>query len=55
MNAFELGFFSELEKLATVEDGTLSFPKKKFLTDFRVKEPAAITLRISTRPTKTVE
>lgn len=29
MNAFELGFFSELEKLATVEDGTLSFPKKK--------------------------
>jgi len=28
MNHFEYGFFDELEKIATVEDGTLSLPEK---------------------------
>ncbi|NBO53858.1 MAG: hypothetical protein EBU84_04545 [Actinobacteria bacterium] len=28
MNSFEYGFYDELQKLATVEDGTLSLPKK---------------------------
>ena len=39
MNSFEHGFFSELQKLATVEDGTLSFPKRISYSEANPADP----------------